>query len=112
MKRFTYQIQLDDIEYSPETVEEIYGKGSSYNPDFREDSLALETLGSLFQDAIGHSLMMTTSFLAEEKPPENEKEWTERQRSYFQYLKRKRLLYEAIQKTLKLVKSENTKDEK
>lgn len=112
MKRFTYQIQVRDIEYSPETVEEIYGKGSSYNPDFREDSLALEILGSLFQDAIGHCLMMTTSFLAEEKPPANKKNWTNRQRAYLKHLEGKRRAYEAIQNTLKLVKSEKVKDEK
>ena len=106
MKRFTYQLYVDKIEYAPNTVEEIYGEGAGHNPDFSEDCLAQEVLGDLFKDAVSHCLMMLMQYFAEEKLPDDESKWTESQRAYVKYLKDKKSRYEGIQKTLKLICSE------
>lgn len=55
-KTFFYEIGIEEVEHSKETVEWAFGEGAAYLPEYGADVHAREILHSMIQDAITHNL--------------------------------------------------------
>ena len=101
MKTFKYEIEVNGIEYSSETVESLFGKGAIYEPDFREDCIAGEVLYDAFKYAIQFlmeskmNLLIKTKISPDKMTPED--------KAYWNYLEDKIKKYEEIRDSIKLI---------
>lgn len=98
-KTFTYQLQVTELPLNEDTIEDAYGIGATYNPDFSEDIFAREILCEMVKDAKMQCISLLMNHLVETKDTEP----TESYIAYRKYLETKQEQYEAIFKTIKLV---------
>ena len=96
-KRFVYEISIEDVPHTAETVQEALGT-DYFNSDFGIDVHASMNLGELFQDAIGQCLMLGLRAAGDEN------------KQLMEYEDKKFKLYCKIQDTMKLVRVEPIDD--
>lgn len=100
-KKFKFQIEVEEVPYASNTVEEIYGEGSTYNSDFPEYSIAIDNVHMLFQDAITNISFLKMNFLSRNKIDDVENILDESNRMFWQFLCAKEEKYLEMQKSLK-----------
>ena len=103
-EKFIFEISVDAVPHNKQTAEEIYGKGA-YEPDkFGEESHAVDIISEVFKDSFTHSSMALMEHLAKCKcNPEN---MSEPDRQFYNYLKKKNRVAEAVWDSLKFSRME------
>lgn len=99
MKKFYYQIEVEEIPYSPYTVEQLFGKGAKYNPDYSEDCIARETICDLIKDAIISVLKSKMDFISRKKCDSDKLVGPDKQ--MWDYFCEKEARYRKIESTIK-----------
>lgn len=105
MKKFTYQLSIDGIEYTPETAKAMFGDQAGYNPDFHADSFSREVIEQLFKDAISHCLMAQLKYIATFSQESGSEDIPVEETQFYKYLDGKVKAYEALRDSLICVKS-------
>lgn len=102
MKKFKFELEIEDIPYSPETVKQLFGQEAEYNADYPEHVMASEKIHDLIRDAIQQVLHLKMLFFTQNKIDRIET-LTEPNKSFWEYLCRKESEYLKIEKTVKCV---------
>lgn len=104
-KTYKFQVEIEAVPYTPETVEGLIGKGATYIDDYPEYVQAAEIMGDLLKDAICSVLEAQSNFLVQHKVQDvNKLEGSDK--LFWQHLQDKEALYRRIEKTVKFVKDE------
>lgn len=103
MKKFYYQIEIEDVPYTSDTVEELFGKGATYNSDYSEDSIAREFLCEFIKDAICSVLDSKMNFIMRKKVDAENLVGADKQ--FWDYLCAKESRYRKIESSIKPLQS-------
>ena len=98
--RFVFEISVDGPGYNEENIEDLYGKGAGYCPDFSEHSIAMDDVYSIFKDALLQQMEFKINALI--KPDPNE----ETQKAYLEHVDASIDRCRKVQGTLKFVRKE------
>ncbi len=101
MKTFKFEVSVESIPYSVDTVKELFGKGASYNSDYPENVLAQETILELMQDAIVSVLDSKISLMARSKIGLDITKLTDSDKGLWDYLENKEAMYRKIKASVK-----------
>lgn len=100
MKKFKFEMEVEEIAYNEVSPKEIFGETATYNPDFPEHSFAIDRLHDLFQDAYYAVSMLKMQFIAQHKI-ENTDTLTGSNKIFWNYLCGKEDSYRKIQESIK-----------
>ncbi len=114
-KRFVFEVVVDDIPHTEDTVEYAFGEGAYFNDDFPIYTHALEILGQALHDAVVSNLRWQTHWEVEKSnSPEVATEKGERTKAscehMIQYHKAKEQQAEGIKNSIKFVRMEEIEE--
>jgi len=98
--KFVFEISVEGPGYNEENVEELYGEGAMYNPDFSEHSVVMDEVYEIFKDALMQRMEFKMNALI--KPVPNEAA----QKAYLTHVDAAIELYRKVQGSLKFVRKE------
>ena len=99
-KRFVYEIVIEGPCYCEQNMPELFGEGSYFNPDIKEDEMVRDDLGDIFQEAITQRISFKLDALANTDMTE------EFRTNYLKKMDESVALYRKVRDSLKLVRVE------
>jgi hypothetical protein len=102
-EKFIFEVAVEGVPHTPKTSKEIFG-GDYFNPDFGIESHASDLVGQVLTDAYIHTTQQEIKYII--KCNCEEKDMTEEQNQYLEFLRKKAKVAEYVMMSLKFSRLE------